>query len=531
MKLRNLVIVVVALFSSIAWTQNGELRFCLRAEPKTFNPLLVADEPSDTVRYLTGGVLIRVNRRTQQLQPELATSWKVSKDGRSITFKLRENVFFSDGTPFTAYDVAQTVTQMMDPAFHSPTGDAFRSGPGQVATKVVTPHEVTITFPAPVAGLDRQFDQVAIMSAKSPNEKAVLGPFYVADYKPGSYVLLNRNNNYWKKDNAGRKLPYLSSVRLEIQGNRDIETMKLRRGEIDIINSIDSEFYDRLNTVAPELTHDAGPSLDTEQMWFNQVAKSPIPDYKKAWFRSTSFRRAISSAINRADLCRVAFNSRATPAVGPISPTNKFWFNARLRPTTFDQQDALKRLEQDGFRLKDKVLRDRGGHEVEFSIVTNAGNKYRERMATMIQQDLANIGIKVNVVPLDFPSLIDRITESFNYEAAILGLVNTELDPNSQMTVWLSSSETHQWNPKQKSPETAWEAELDKLVQAQAQSSDPQKRKQYFDRLQEIVMEQAPFIYLVNKNAMSAYSTKLNGMSPSTLRPQTFWNIESIAKK
>jgi len=286
-----------------------------------------------------------------------------------------------------------------------------------------------------------------------------------------------------------------------------------------------------LNTVAPELTHDAGPSLDTEQMWFNQVAKSPIPDYKKAWFRSTSFRRAISSAINRADLCRVAFNSRATPAIGPISPTNKFWFNARLKPTTFDQQDALKRLEQDGFRLKDKVLRDRGGHEVEFSIVTNAGNKYRERMATMIQQDLANIGIKVNVVPLDFPSLIDRITESFNYEAAILGLVNTELDPNSQMTVWLSSSETHQWNPKQKSPETAWEAELDKLVQAQAQSSDPQKRKQYFDRLQEIVMEQAPFIYLVNKNAMSAYSTKLNGMSPSTLRPQTFWNIESIAKK
>jgi peptide/nickel transport system substrate-binding protein len=152
-------------------------------------------------------------------------------------------------------------------------------------------------------------------------------------------------------------------------------------------------------------------------------------------------------------------------------------------------------------------------------------------MATMIQQDLGKIGIKVNVATLDFPSLIERITETFNYEAAILALVNTDLDPNGQMNVWLSSSDTHQWNPKQAAPETPWEAELDRLVRAQAQSMDSTKRKQYFDKLQQIVYDQAPFIYLVNKNSMSAYSTSLTGMSPSALRPQTFWNIETIAKK
>src|SRR3954470_14000934 len=84
--------------------QSGELRFCLRSEPKTFNPILVADDASDTVRYLTGGVLVRVNRLTQQMQAELATSWKVSKDGRTISFKLRDRVFFSDGTAFSAED-------------------------------------------------------------------------------------------------------------------------------------------------------------------------------------------------------------------------------------------------------------------------------------------------------------------------------------------------------------------------------------------------------------------------------------------
>ena len=266
-------------------------------------------------------------------------------------------------------------------------------------------------------------------------------------------------------------------------------------------------------------------------MWFNQVSKSPIPAYKKIWFRSTAFRRAISDAINRADLCRIAFSSRATPAIGPISPTNKFWFNSKLKPQTYDPSAAMKRLQADGFRQQNGTLVDRDGNAVEFSIITNAGNKYRERMATMVQQDLGKLGIKVNVVTLDFPSLIERITETFNYEAAILGLVNTDLDPNGQMNVWLSSSDTHQWNPKQAAPETPWEAELDRLVRSQAQSMDPNKRKQYFDKLQEIVYEQAPFIYLVNKNAMSAYSTSLIGVSPSTLRPQTFWNIETIAKK
>lgn len=524
--------IIITILSSVALAQSNELRFCLRSEPKTFNPIMVADEASDTIRYLTGGVLVRVNRVTQQLQPELARSWKISKDGRTISFKLREKVFFSDGTRFSAEDVAYTVKQMMDPAVHSPTGDAFRSAPGDVVAKIVSPSEIVLTFPAPVAGLDRQFDQVAIMSAKSPKrEMAVLGPFYVADHKPGAFILLNRNTNYWKKDGNGRQLPHFNTIRLEVQANREIETMKLRRGEIDLINSIDAEFYDKLRSTSPEFVHDAGPSLDTEQLWFNQVGKSPIPDYKKAWFRSAAFRRAISDAINRADLCRIAFSGRATPAVGPISPTNKFWFNARLKAPVYDPASALKRLQSDGFRRQPDKLLDKSGNPVEFSIVTNAGNKYRERMATMIQQDLGKLGIKVSVVTLDFPSLIERITQTFNYEAAMLGLVNVDLDPNGQMNVWLSSSDTHQWNPKQASPETPWEAELDRLVRAQAQSMDPNKRKHYFDKVQEIVYEQAPFIYLVNKNAMSAYSPALQNVAPSTLRPQIFWNIEQIAKK
>jgi peptide/nickel transport system substrate-binding protein len=507
--------------------QGSELRFCLHTEPKTFDPLKVDDEASASIRYLTGGVLVRVNRNTQELEPGLALSWKVSKDGRQISFRLRSGIYFSDGTPFSAEDVAYTVQQLMDPALHSATGDAFRSGTGSVETKVISPTQISIRFPAQVAGLDRLFDQVAILSERSSKkEMAVLGPFMVADYKPGTSVLLKRNPNYWKTDEQGRKLPYLDSIELDIQPNRDVEMLRFKRGEVDLINSLDSEYFDKLAATSPQLVHDAGPSLDSEQLWFNEVAKSPIPAYKKNWFRSAAFRRAISEAINRDDLSRVVFHGHAQPAMGPFSPANKFWFNAKLKPQTYSPEAALKELQSEGFRMENGTLKDKDGNDVVFSIITNSGNKVRERMAVLIQDDLQKIGIHVNVVTLDFPSLIERMTQTFDYEAIMLGLTNVDLDPMGEMNVWLSSSGNHQWNPAQKTPETTWEAEIDRLMRAQASSSDANKRKEAFDRVQEIVVEQEPFIFLINKNALSAVSMTVHGAAPVILLPQTFWNAE-----
>jgi peptide/nickel transport system substrate-binding protein len=525
------LLTLIALGSNLLLAQSGgELHFCLRSEPKTLNPLLAADDASETVRYLTGGVLVRVNRLTQELEPELATWWKVTNGGKTITFQLRDGLRFSDETPFSADDVAYTMQQLMDPALHSPTGDAFRSSEGKVETEILPKGRVRMTFPAPIAGLDRLFDQVAIMSAKSPQkELAVLGPYFVGENKAGSYLILKRNPNYWEKDPSGRPLPYIESVRLDVQQNRDIEMLRLRRGEIHFINSLDAEYFDKVVAQDPSMAHDAGASLDSEEMWFNQVASSPLPSYKKAWFSSTNFRRAISESINREDIARIVFRGHARPAIGPVSPANKFWFNARLQAHAFDQKSALQRLTQDGFHLQDGGLRDHDGHAVEFSIITNAGNKYRERMATMIQQDLSGIGIKLNVVTLDFPSLIERITHTFDYEACLLGLVNDELDPNAQMTVWLSSADSHQWNPSQKTPATAWEAEIDTLMRAQASALDPKKRKADFDKVQEIAWQQEPFIYLVNKNALSAVSPALHNAHPVVLRPQVYWNIDQLS--
>ena len=525
-----LALAAAGLLSPALFSQQRELRFCLRSEPKTFNPILVADEASETIRYLTGGVLIRINRVTQQLEPQLAVSWKVLQGGRQISFQLRPGTSFSDGTPFSAEDVAFTMRALMDPQTHSPTGDSFRSGAGAVETVVSGPYRITITFPAPVAGVERLFDQVAILSAHSPQkELAVLGPFCLAEYKPGTHLLLRRNLHYWKKDEAGRPLPYLDSIRLERQQNRDLEVVRFRRGELHLINKLEAELFDQLAVESPAAIHDAGLSLESEFLWFNQTPGAPIPAYKKTWFRSRNFRRAVSEAINREDLSRVVYRGHARPAAGPVSPANRFWFRAGLEPHPLDPQGALRRLQQDGFRLDGSTLRDREGHPVEFSLVTNAGNKSRERMAAMIQQDLTQLGIRLNVVALDFASLIDRMSRTFDYETCLLGFVNDDMDPNAQMNLWLSSGNNHAWNPNQKSPETSWEAEIDRLMRAQASVVDPKKRKASFDRVQEIVWEETPIVYLIYKSSLSALSTSVRNAAPAALWPQAYWNVERLS--
>jgi peptide/nickel transport system substrate-binding protein len=523
------LLLALSAFPCLPAQWGGTLRFAIRSEPKNLHPLQVTEESSETVRYLTSGVLIRVNRRTQQPEPELAESWKVSDAGRRIRFELRPRVQFSDGTPFTADDVAYTFEQLASPGLRSPSADAFSSGKGPVKITVHSPLSVSVLLPAPIAGLERLFDQISILSRNSPlKERATLGPFRIGRHQPGVFLMLERNPLYWKKDSSGKRLPYLDAIRLEIQQNRDIDLLRFRRGELHLITKMEPELFERLAAEQPQAARNAGPSLEPEQMWFNQAPASPIPDYKKAWFTSRNFRNAVSHAIRRDDLARIAFRNMATPAAGPVSQANRFWFNKDLHPRRHDPAASLRLLAQDGFRKQGAKLVDRAGHPVEFTLITNSGNKTRARMAALIQQDLAEIGIRVNLAPLDFPSLLERISRTLDYDACLLGLVNLDLDPNGQMNLWLSSGANHQWNPGQTAPSTPWEAEIDQLMRAQAAETDPSRRKAHFDRVQKIVWEQEPFIYLVYKNAISGVSPDLRGVQPVALFPQAFWNADQI---
>jgi len=511
-----------------AWAQTGgELHFAISDDPKTLDPLQVTDEPSDAIRYLTTGTLVRIDRKTFELKPELAESWRVSEGGRRISFKLRSGVLFSDGSSLDAEDVAYTMRRILDPKTQVPAGDQLRPENGSPTVTVLNPREVSLLLPNPVGGLEALFDAVPILSSRSMlKERAGLGPFIFSEYKPGAFLLLKRNPNYWKKDDRGRPLPYLESVRIEIQQNREIEMVRFRRGELHLMSALDVDSFDQIGTAQGAL--DAGPTFDSEMLWFNQVPNAPIPAYKKKWFLSTAFRLALSEAVQREDIVKLVYHGRATPAAGPFSPSAKPWADTRLKPTAFDPEGASRRLAAAGFRRENGVLKDSAGNAVEFSLITNAGNRNRARMASLLQQDFQRLGIKLNIVTLDMPSLVERINRGFQYEACLLGLTGTHLDPNDQLNMWLSSSSDHVWNPHQTAPETQWEAEIDRLMREQSSTSDPVKRKPLIDRFQAIVHDQAPIIYIVHPDALVAVSSRLGNAAPSVLRPRVFWNAEQI---
>ena len=183
-------------------------------------------------------------------------------------------------------------------------------------------------------------------------------------------MLLKRNPNYWKRDAAGKQLPYLDSIRIDIQPNRDIQLVRFLRGEIHLVGKLTPEGFDRVAKEKPAAARNAGASLDPEFLWFNQMPSAAVPEWKRKWFTSAAFRHAVSASIKRDDIARIVFRGHAHPAFGPISPANKFWFNAALKPLPYDPQAALRSLAAEGFRMTGGVLRDSGGHPVEFSIVT-----------------------------------------------------------------------------------------------------------------------------------------------------------------
>ena len=478
------------------------------------------------VRFLTAGVLVRVNRATDQLQPELAETWQLREGGKEIAFHLRAGLRFSNGSALTAADVARTLNRALDPEEASPAGDTLRSAEGSPEIRVVSPRDIAIRYKTPKAGLDRLFDALGIVPPNPAKLPATAGPFFVSEYHPGDYLRLSRNRYYWKRDPAGQQLPWFDSVRIDIQQNHDIELTRFLRGETHLMNKVDPESFVRVVKEEPGAARSLGASLDSEFMWFNQATSKSVAEWKRKWFTDPVFRHAVSAAIHRDDLARIVFRGHAHPAAGPISPANQFWFDRALQPLPTDPHRSLKSLAESGFTFRDGVLRDGEGHAVEFSLITNAGNRPRERMAALIQDDLRKIGIRMNIVTLDFGSLIERIAKTRDYESCLLGFANVEVDPSEQMNVWLSSGAQHAWWPEEKSPVTPWEARIDRLELDQASNGSREARKRAIDEVQRIAVEQEPIIYLVNPDYLAAIAPALKGTQPAVAPPQILWNIE-----
>jgi peptide/nickel transport system substrate-binding protein len=531
----------------------GQLVVILRAEPRTLNPLLAIDGPSNDVVWRTMADLIHINAETQQTEAALAQSWTVSADGRRFTLRLRRGVRFSDGSPFDADDVLFSFQVYMDEKVASPQRDLLIVGGQPIKVRKLDQHTVQVDLAEPYAAAERLFHRIAMLPRhllEKPYQEgrlaqawalgapaqafAGLGPFRFKEHVPGQRMDLERNPFYWKADRVGHQLPYLDRIVFVFVPSEDAQAVRFQAGEADITTRLSAANFSVLSRDRASRNYellDAGPGLEYTFLFFNQnsLADQPAMARKQAWFRQLPFRQAVSLAIDREGIVRLVYRGRATPLWGHVPPGNKLWVNRSLARPGRSVERARQLLQKAGFAWKaDGTLVDPEGQPVEFTVVTNTGNTERIQIATIIQDDLKPLGMRVSVVTLDLRSLLDRLLTTRDYEACVLGLGGGDGDPYSEMNVWLSSGSTHLWNLAPSQSSTPWEAEVDMLMRRQLTTRDVELRKRLYDRVQELVAQNLPIIGLVSPSVLVGATKGLGNFRPTVLDHHALWNVEEL---
>ena len=545
----------IARMAGVSGHYGGHLTIGQRAEPKTLNPVTATDAVSREVIGRLMGDLIEINRSSQQTEPALAKSWKISPDGRTFTLQLRKGIRFSDGHPFDADDVLFSFNVYMDEAVDSPQRDLLIIDGKPILVTKLDQYTVRFALPRPYAAAERLFDGLAMLpkhllekqyheghfaQAWSLNvqasEVAGLGPFRLKQYVPGQRVVVERNPYYWKVDQKNQRLPYLDELVFLFVGTEDAQVMRFEAGETDIISRLSSENYNLLSReksrVGSQLA-DIGPSLEYNFLVFNlnDLSGKKLNEVagKQAWFSDLKFRQAISAAVDRESIVRLVYGTRGAALWGNVGPGNKLWINQTIPHPSRSVETARQLLKAAGYSWNAAgQLLDATRQPVEFSIITSSSNSQRMKMATLLQDDLSHLGMQVHVVPLEFRAMIDRVFQSFDYDAAIMGLGGGDADPNPEMNVWAFSGTSHLWHLGETKPATDWERELDQLMQQQMVTLDYAKRKQLYDRAQQLIAENLPFIFLGTPNILAGANARVGNFHPAVLDPYTLWNADEL---
>jgi len=533
----------------------GTLVIGERAEPKTFNPVVAVDAPSREVIGRMMADLVHINRLTQKTEPALATSWKLSKDGRTFTVRLRHGVRFSDGQPFNADDVIFSFKVYLDEKAHWPQRDLWIIGGKPVSVVKIDDYTVRFDLAQPYAAADRIFDSVWILPrhllSKSyeggqlaqaftlntaPDSLAGLGPFRLKQYTSGERIVLERNPYYWKADRSKRRLPYLDEISFVFVGNEDAQILRFESHETNVISRFSPDNYSAMAREQQSRRYDLldlGPSLEYNFLFFNlnelPAGKFPQITREQTWFRDIKFRQAISAAVDRRSIVRVVYGGRAVPLWGNVTPGNKLWMNEGIPHPERSIEHAKELLKAAGFSWnRGGKLVDSQNGLVEFTLITSSSNAQRVKMATLVADDLMQLGINVHVVPLEFRAVLDRVFQSNEYEACLMGLGGGDADPNGDMNVWMSTGGTHVWNLHETKPATGWEAQLDRLMNQQLVTINYKKRKLIYDRAQQIIAENVPLIFLATPNVLVGATRDLANFHPATLDPYVLWNADEL---
>jgi peptide/nickel transport system substrate-binding protein len=531
----------------------GALIASLRSEPATYNRYVDATAAGDLLATLTQAALVRVNRATDQLEPWLAESWTQSDDGLTYTIKLRQGITFSDGVPFTSADVLFSFRALYDPQAKD-GGLASAAHVSDQPLKVEAPDATTVVvrFPAPFAPGLRLIDTLPMLprhrlqaaldaggfaKAWGPStplsEIAGLGPFVLKEHVAGQRMVFSRNPHYWRKDDRGTPLPYLDTLTILIIPDQNTEAIRVEAGEVDVMSNGDirPEDHARFKRVSQQgklRLLDVGVGLDPNLLWFN-LTQATAKDPRASWLRQKAFRQAVSCAVDRQRIADAIYFGAAEPVFGPVTSANRTWY-ASVRPVCeHDLAKTRALLASVGLldRDADGVLEDASGKPARFSILSQAGH-IRGRTATVLQEQLRQVGLGVDVVTLDPGGLRERWLKG-DYDTIYFGVQASATDPALHQQFWLSSGIYHFWNPSQATPATDWERRIDDLIGQLSVSPQLAERQRLFADVQRILADELPAIYFVAPKVTLAVSARVANPQPAPQIPQLLWSADTLA--
>lgn len=459
-----------------------------------------------------------------------------------------------DGQPFTAHDVDFTfnrITYNDDIASTDRSTFNFRfldeeSGQWQEAQMTVTAlddYTVRFVLPVPFAPflrsmgtaiyprhiLEPHVDAGTFADTwdidTDPAEIIGTGPFTIASYVPGERVVLQRNPNYWLRDAAGNRLPYLDTINAVIVSDFETELVMFQVGETDLHGVLGEEFaaLKPLEAAGNFTIYKRGPTFGSTFLGFNMnpgrnsdTGQLYLAPEKLEWFQNTQFRQAVAHSINKDAIINDVLHGLGYPQWASVSPAAGDFHNPNVRRYEYDLAkanailDGLGWVDTDGNGIRE----DGAGNEIAFRLVTNTDNSIREKVTMIVHQGLRGIGVKADFKLIEFGDLVTQLTRTYDWETMVVGF-GGGTDPYSGIGFWHSSEDLHLWHPNQPQPATEWEAEIDALYVMGSQELDHAKRVALYHRAQEIAAENVPVIYTTHGERLTAVRNVFGNTTPT----------------
>lgn len=543
----------------------GEFRTSTIGEgPKTFNPWNAKDATSSELGSLMFDGLATTDAYTGEVIPKMAKEIIISPDKKEYTVVLRRGLKWSDGVEITADDVIFTWNDIVFAGF----GNTSMRDNLLVDYKLPTVEKVdkyTVKFrtPKPFAPFLRQLStsiapkhilEPVVKKGKEAffsywdtssdlNSFVISGAFKIQEYIPAQRVVFVRNKDYYMMDKNGNQLPYLDKYIVNIVGDLNNELLKFESKEIDILNVRGNSVarFKETEKKGNYTIYNLGANTGTIFIMFNlnkrqdKNGKYYVPQYKQEWFNDINFRTAVDYAVDRETIVSNILYGVGSESFGAEGLTSIYLNEKVAKGHKRDINKAKELLLKSGFYYNEKEeLYDKHNRRVEFNLLTNAGNTEREAIGVIIKQDLADIGMKVNFRPIEYNSLIGKITDTYDWDACIMGLTGSPLEPHSGRNVWASDGTLHLFDMRRTKADLSdvkpWEKEIDKIFDKGAGVIDYKERKKYYDRYQEIIYEQKPFIYLYSPLIIVAVRNRFGNLHPTPLGG-TIYNLEEIYVK